>query len=539
MPRSRDRNLTCPNGHNFEADQLATSDDEIVCPECGSQIAIVNVSPSSDSETPVAAKSLWDVMAHSSADAPAASDSAAESESQPTPDSAETDVDDVSFLATETAQEDQSEAHERPRGLWAMMGATDPETISESEPAKSDTEFSASSEDAPTGDDTDSYDDSDDDAEEGSHDDEEGDSDDGLTSEFDDEGESDDDFQLADDDEEDGWEVDSPLHDFDAADRSISSQDAPTDSLDQQGLPQGTGAVVAGILSVLLSGLNLLPSFAATIPATFAGAYALLLGYQTLGSNRRQRKSAPGLLAPVGMLLGLVGIFAGPGYLNQLGESWRNRSTREVIESNLGSINKALHDYAIEKGHFPAGGTFTIDEDGLEVGMHSWMTSLLPYLGHMEVYDEIDQSRAWNDNANAAPMSRQISTFLIPAVEHEPTGRGFATTHYAGVGGVIQTDQGLQSLGIFDKNSAVRVEHITDGNSQTIIAGEIATALPGWGDPENWRTIEGPLNQRLSSFGNAAGTGAHFLRADGSVRFYSNKTSPDVLQRLATRDADD
>jgi hypothetical protein len=534
MPRSRDRNLTCPNGHKFEADQLATSDSEIVCPECGAEVAFDSHSPASDSASPGSAKSLWDVMGHSIAGAPSAPDSATQPDSQSTTDSA---ADDVSLSEIESSHEDQPEAHERPRGLWAMMGATSPETTSE--PAASDAEFSAATEAAMTGNESKSDAKSNDDAEEGSYDNKEGDSDDGLTSEFDNEGDSDDDFELADDDEEDGWDVDSPLHDLDAADRSISSQDAQTDSSDQKGLPQGTGAVLAGILSVLLSGLNLLPSFAATIPAPLLGAYALLLGYQTLGSNRRQRKSAPALLAPIGMLLGLVGIFAGPAYLNALGESWRNRSTREVIEANLGSINKALHDYAIEKGHFPAGGTFAVDEDGMEIGMHSWMTSLLPYLGHMDVYDEIDQSSAWNDAANAAAMSRQISTFLIPAVEHEPTGRGFATTHYAGVGGVTQTDQGLQSLGIFDKDSAVRVEDITDGASQTIIAGEIATALPGWGDPENWRTIEGPLNQRLSSFGNAAGTGAHFLRADGSVRFFSNKTSPEVLQRLATRDADD
>ncbi|MBL6705741.1 MAG: DUF1559 domain-containing protein, partial [Planctomycetaceae bacterium] len=213
--------------------------------------------------------------------------------------------------------------------------------------------------------------------------------------------------------------------------------------------------------------------------------------------------------------------------------------TREVIESNLGNISKALNEYAIEKGSFPAGGTFTVNDEGLEVGMHGWMTSLLPYLGYTEIYASIELSKPWNDDANSAAMSRPIPTFLIPSVPHEPTGRGLATAHYSGIGGLIQTEQGLLPTGIFDKNAPVRIEEVSDGMSQTLIAGEIARALPAWGDPENWRTVEGPLNKRLSSFGNAAGTGAHFLLGDGSVRFFSNKTSPDVLQKLATRNAGD
>ena len=413
-----------------------------------------------------------------------------------------------------TTSETQDDRAERPRGLWAMMGAVPASTeaaASETDEEPSDSELLEEAQ---------------------------GDYSDLVDSENQ-EIEQDEDFELADDDEEDCWEVESSLHDFDAAERSLSSEESVCDTESRSGLPPGTASVALGILSILLAGLNLLPSFAAKFPATFAGGYALLLGYQTLGSNRRLRNPVPQILAPVGMFLGLVGIFAGPAWLNELGESWRNRSTREVIESNLGSISKALNEYAIEKGSYPAGGTFTVNDEGLEVGMHGWMTSLLPYLGYTEIYASIELSKPWNYDANSAAMSRPIPTFLIPSVPHEPTGRGLATAHYSGIGGLIQTEQGLLPTGIFNKNASVRIEEVSDGMSQTLIAGEIARALPAWGDPENWRTIEGPLNKRLSSFGNAAGTGAHFLLGDGSVRFFSNKTSPDVLQKLATRNAGD
>ena len=509
MSDSNDRNLTCPNGHTFESDAQTASGESLVCPECGSEVTIINDS------SPGPARSLWEVMGRRSDDE----------------DSSEAGfADDIPASSSQDSEEEstgnQPAVGERPRGLWAMMGTVQPTVTTSTEDGEAENiaaefEFAEASEDPGEGGDL--------------FDEEAGESETDNPNDDD----PDNDFSLADDDEEDGWDVDSPLHDFDAADSSLSADVSPADSSDQTKLPRGTGAIVAGVLSVFLSGLNLLPFMAAKFPASIVGAYALLLGYQALGSNRRQRETITQLLAQAGMLLGLVGIFAGPAYLNELGESWRNRSAREVIESNLGGIHQALNDYALEKGHFPAGGTFAVDEEGLEVGMHSWMTTLLPYLGYTDIYNEIDQASPWDDAANVPPMRHPVSEFLTPTVKYEPTAQGYATAHFSGVGGIIQTEQGLLPTGIFEKNSGIRIDDVTDGLSQTLIAGEIARALPAWGDPENWRTVEGPLNQRLSSFGNAAGTGAYFLQGDGSVRFFSNRTSPEVLQRLSTRNAGD
>jgi len=511
MPDSNARTVTCQNGHTFEAEMQESSSGSLACPKCGSEVSIGNAASSAGS-----ARSLWEVMGRPSTD----------EASSEVDDADESNGEGSATFEKASATEETPEPNERPRGLWVMMGASQSEDAVSSENDEDVSEPFIQHEDAPTNEDDDF---SESDSEFSGSDD---------PSDFDDDL-SDDDLSLADDDEEDGWEVDFPLHDLDTVDPCQSTDDVSAESESLPKFPRGTGSVVAGILSVLLCGLCLLPSIVARFPATIVGGYALLLGYQTLGSNRRLKESAPQILASVGLLLGLMGIFAGPAYLNELGESWRNRSAKEVIESNLSSINKALNDYAIEKGQFPSGGTFVIDDEGMETGMHSWMTSLLPYLGHMGIYDSIQLSKPWNDEANSPAMQQSVTTFLLPTMEHEPTARGLATTHFAGVGGLIQTNQGLLPTGIFNKNSAIRTEDVLDGMSQTLIAGEIARALPAWGNPENWRTIEGPLNKRLSSFGNAGGTGAHFLQGDGSVRFFSNKTSPEVLQRLATRNAGD
>ena len=100
----------------------------------------------------------------------------------------------------------------------------------------------------------------------------------------------------------------------------------------------------------------------------------------------------------------------------------------------------------------------------------------------------------------------------------------------------VREPTGLVHLGLFSDGGPVRREQFTDGLSQTIIIGEIRDAFPPWGEPGNVRSIGEGLNRQFRGFGNEAGTGATFLHADGSAKFYSNKTDKRVLQRLETRD---
>jgi hypothetical protein len=134
-------------------------------------------------------------------------------------------------------------------------------------------------------------------------------------------------------------------------------------------------------------------------------------------------------------------------------------------------------------------------------------------------------------------MQQIIPEFLVPNRKPVRSPRGFGLTHFAGVGGEIVNEQvGLMHLGIFAEEGAVRREQITDGLAQTIIVGEIADPLPAWGEPGNLRAIGNGLNKQFHGFGNPAGTGATFLHADGSVKFYANKTDRRLLQQLETRD---
>lgn len=465
-------------------------------------------------------RSLWEVMGHSGNEA----DGESTDNLQSAPDeeaAAKTEEDGES-----TDQAVASSDAERPKGLWALMqtetadesATTDAVPAEETAPELEEDEAGAYSDSSVSESEADWADVSDEDYGED---------------------ELDDSPVLSDDDEEDGWDVDDPHTDLDTV-ADLIPESPPEERDRKERFPLNKGALFAGIASCVLAGLTLLPGFVVKLPATLVGILALMLGYQAIGNSRRdQERSGPPVSAVVGMTLGLSGIFAGPMYLNQFGESLRSQSTQEVVEQRLGMVSTSLDQYGLEQGHYPAGGVFGPGEDGLEVARESWMTALLPYMGYLDLHDMIDHNVAWDSEVNAEALRHTIPEFLVPNVDHKPTGRGFATAHFAGVGGQIQTVQGLLPTGIFAKNSEVSPNAITDGKSQTIIVGEIARALPAWGDPENWRNVDSGLNKRLSSFGNAAGTGAYFLFADGSVKFLSNRTSQRVLESLATRNASD
>jgi hypothetical protein len=484
----------------------------MLCPVCRVSMA-AEVDEVDFESAPVPQRSLWSLMGQEVADA---------------------DVGSKRQSPASNTESVDKEAESRPRSLWALM--SDPDGVP-SEAADA-AETSVRGKDAAVA--------------EGAGDD----SEDTLEDEYappavgsppksdsdDHDSSSESDDSLSDDDEADGWDVDDPVGDLDGlGDLLPQNTDEGSKVLLPPGFRRGQISAGLGAFGVLATGLTLLPAFWMKLPSSIAGLIAITLGYQALGISRRvPRASRPSSAFPMaGMALGAVSIFAGPVFLTQLGESWRRNSESQVIRTRLTEVGTALSGYHDQYEHFPAGGLFVSDEQGIEIGQHGWMTQLLPWIEQSALYSRIDLQKPWDAPENRPPMSVAVSTFLAPGVEYKPTSDGYATTHYAGVGGRVRTRSGLLSIGIFEKNSAIRRTDIADGLANTLVAGEIVTALPAWGAPDNWREAGRGLNRAISGFGNASGTGAHFLMADGSVHFFSNRTSPEALERMSTRDAND
>ncbi len=309
----------------------------------------------------------------------------------------------------------------------------------------------------------------------------------------------------------------------------------PSAGSDRKRREPATLALVFGIAAAALLLLCLLPLTALRIIPGIAGLAALTYGCLALAKRRSGSSGWQVLFAGTGLSLGLVGLFAGPLWLNEAGERWRRKQTSRVVTANLQQIWAALDSFHSEHQRFPAGGSFADYADGLPIGMHGWMTDLLPHLGYEQLSAQIDRRRPWSDPANAPAMQTRVEIFLTPGTPYEPTPTDHAPTHFAGVGGRVETDFGTGDLGIFGRNSQLTRDDVIDGLSQTMIAGEVAQSIPAWGEPDNWRSIGAGLNKSPQGFGNGDDTGAHFLMADGSVRFLPNRMSLQTLQQLSTR----
>ena len=297
-------------------------------------------------------------------------------------------------------------------------------------------------------------------------------------------------------------------------------------------------AIGFAVTAALVSGLSYRPEWWWRFPALVIGLIAVVLGFMASSDVRRSRGRLKGRwIARGSVLLGTFGMFLAPIVFAGLGDRARANAGREQIDGRLRRMGQALDQLHAQQGHFPEAALKGRDAHGDNVPMHGWMTPLLPALGYEPIYRQIDLKQPYDSPANLPAMQQTIPEFSLPRRKPSRSPRGLSLTHFAGVGGQdVREPTGLVHLGLFSDGGPVRREHFTDGLSQTIIIGEIRDAFPPWGEPGNVRSIGEGLNRQFRGFGNESGTGARFLHADGSVKFYSNKTDKRVLQRLETRD---
>jgi len=253
----------------------------------------------------------------------------------------------------------------------------------------------------------------------------------------------------------------------------------------------------------------------------------------------------------------------------------REAASRIRCAGNLRQIGLALHMHHENAGAFPAGCSI---QGGSDPRLYqAWSGRLMPYLGQEPLWRITEAAYASQPDSFKNPPHVGLSTilpiFLCPTDGriHSPgaLGKNVGFTSYLGVEG---TDL-LAKNGILFDDSTVRLAEVADGSSNTLIVGERppnSTGSLGWwyagrGQPSSGSldvtlgagelNVSGsfPLGQGCGSgpflfgpgrFSNDcdafhfwsphAGGGAHFLFADGAVRFISY-SGAGVLPALATR----
>jgi prepilin-type N-terminal cleavage/methylation domain-containing protein/prepilin-type processing-associated H-X9-DG protein len=251
----------------------------------------------------------------------------------------------------------------------------------------------------------------------------------------------------------------------------------------------------------------------------------------------------------------------------------RDAAFRADCANNLRQIGTALHSYHGTHGALPPGCSF---QNGRDPSPHlSWCARLLPFLEQEPLWRETERAFAQERFFQRPPhtaLEVVVPVFICPADGRVRVPRDFrrfkaAFTSYLGVEGVNQSSRD----GVLFLDSRVRLADVTDGTSNTLMVGERPPSAnltagwwyAGWGQDKDgsvdmvlgvrerntggyYRTDcppgpyglgPGRLSDPCAAFhfwSLHSGGGAHFLFADGAVRFLRYSAAP-VMPALATR----
>ncbi len=236
----------------------------------------------------------------------------------------------------------------------------------------------------------------------------------------------------------------------------------------------------------------------------------------------------------------------------------REAARRMECSNNLKQAALALHNYHDVYKQLPAG--WTADPTTGQPGW-GWGTHLLPFIEQSALYDRIDVRVSLADPVHQAPRETMLSFFRCPSdARSEPlvilsddAGSPLLAVARANIVGVFGAgeieDAPLAGDGAFYQNSRTRFADIVDGLSNTLILGERSSKIDGstWtgvvdGAAEAMARVVGSADHapndphaHFEDFSSYHPTGAHFVRADGSVRLIADTISLSVYRALATR----
>jgi len=243
----------------------------------------------------------------------------------------------------------------------------------------------------------------------------------------------------------------------------------------------------------------------------------------------------------------------------------REAARRVACTNNVMQLNLALHGHEFHHEALPAGvtnpdGPIRNEPQGIHV---SWLVKILPYMEQNAVYRKFDQAAGAYADVNSELRSVRIRLLECPSdgtpamnLANTVARSSYVGCHHDAEGPIDKDNHGLLFL-----NSKIKYSQIYDGSSQTILIGEALTSADGLGwvsgtraTLRNTSTIETaqpylpPAQTRndekdkdktgslfVGGFGSQHPGGAIFGFADGSTRYLTRNTEPDVLRRLGNR----
>ncbi len=264
----------------------------------------------------------------------------------------------------------------------------------------------------------------------------------------------------------------------------------------------------------------------------------------------------------------------------------REAARRSQCKNNLKQLGLALHNYHDTFTVMPPGQFQLIAQDisGKGTNRSSWMQRILPYIDQAPLYNLLTPGMAGSSDCTTwgPAISTVVPNLVCPSDPSGPKNatytslpqQGFSGNYALCSGSTIfgTTGGGGASNGMFYGLSSTRIRDVTDGTSNTVMAGEIlivkdvskhdirgryyntydgntlvTTNLPpnpSVGDRTETGNCDGTVNVRAPCATSGQNVmyvrsmhvgGAHVLMGDGAVRFVSDNISSVTFQSLGTR----
>ena len=259
----------------------------------------------------------------------------------------------------------------------------------------------------------------------------------------------------------------------------------------------------------------------------------------------------------------------------------RHAARRVQCNNNLRQIGLAMQNYYESFDTYPPGYLHQASSnDVANAAGFGWGALLLPFSEQRALYDRFNFSVPIWDDANASARVHRMYGYSCPtdgdfesSSFYEMQGEQYGRSSYAANFGPGQMDMDPSDRrGVFGRNSSTRAEQVVDGLSNTLFIGERgniphgslsspSSVLPFGGASLNFETtwagavrdVTDPANDNphlvLFQTGHVPHSsesdrrdassshesGAHFLRGDGSVQFFSKDIDLSVYRGLSTR----
>lgn len=232
----------------------------------------------------------------------------------------------------------------------------------------------------------------------------------------------------------------------------------------------------------------------------------------------------------------------------------QDEARQRTCMNNVKQIALAMHNYHdVHKVLPPA--WISAKPDASLGTFFGWQAMLLPYLDQAPLYNQLDFKVI--DENPLDLLQTKVTTLRCPSdpmVDHNPLRGKLGTSSYSGNSGDERLPGSVDPLpktsGIMWRNSAVRFSDITDGMSNTFMAGErcLDSGAAIWmgvtknrneNDAVTDCNHENQLNAGMGSFSSRHPGGVFFVMCDGAARYTPDSidSAPELgtFQKLANR----